>query len=72
MLILTRKAGERIFIMDSDMNAVEICITVVKTRGEQISLGIDADKSYTILREEVFLRSAQGDQGVEYQDDCQE
>jgi len=65
MLMLTRRAGERIFIMNESMQKVEICITVNFLRGGQVSLGIDADNSYTILREEVFLRNAQGNRDIE-------
>lgn len=72
MLLLTRRVGERIFIMDENMKKVEICITVTNLIGGQVRLGIDADKSYTILREEVFLRNAQGNRDNEYKYDDKE
>jgi carbon storage regulator len=50
MLILTRKAGESIRINDN------ICITVIDVDGKNIKLGIEAPKSISIHREEVFLR----------------
>jgi carbon storage regulator CsrA len=64
MLILSRRAGERIFIIGPDMKEIEVCITVRHSKGGQISLGIDASKAYTILREEVFLRNAQQMKGL--------
>ncbi len=50
MLILTRKAGESIRINDN------ICITIVEVDGKTIKIGIEAPKTITIHREEVFLR----------------
>ena len=50
MLILTRKSGEKITI------GSEIEITVVEIKGKQIRLGIQAPKSLTIHRNEVFER----------------
>ena len=65
MLILTRKVGERIFILDEEEKEVLICITLNSNSGGQARIGIDAGKSYTILREEVFLRNMQGHQRIE-------
>jgi carbon storage regulator len=50
MLILTRKVGESIRINDN------ICITIVDVDGKNIKIGIEAPKSISIHREEVFLR----------------
>jgi carbon storage regulator len=50
MLILTRKVGESIRINDN------ICVTVVDVDGKNIKIGIEAPKSISIHREEVFLR----------------
>lgn len=50
MLILTRKAGESIRINEN------ICITIVDVDGKNIKIGIEAPKSISIHREEVFLR----------------
>lgn len=50
MLILTRKIGESIRINEN------ICITVVDVDGKNIKIGIEAPKSISIHREEVFLR----------------
>ena len=48
MLVLTRKAGERIVIGD------DIVITILDTRGDGIRIGIDAPQGIKIQREEVL------------------
>ena len=50
MLILSRKVGESIRINEN------ICITIVDVDGKNIRIGIDAPKTISIHREEVFLR----------------
>lgn len=50
MLILTRKAGENIMIGD------QIMITVLETRGNQTRIGIDAPRSISVHREEIYAR----------------
>lgn len=50
MLILTRKAGEGLYVGD------HIRITVVEIRGKQIRLGIEAPEHIVVLREEIFHR----------------
>lgn len=50
MLILTRKVGECITIGD------DIKIQVIEVKGRQVRLGIQAPSSYTIHREEVYMR----------------
>jgi len=47
VLVLTRKAGERVLIGD------DIVITVLDARGDGIRIGIDAPRGVTIQREEV-------------------
>jgi len=59
MLILSRRIGERIFIIGPDMQKVEVCITLLEIKGCAARIGIDADSSYTIHREEIFFRIAQ-------------
>jgi carbon storage regulator len=49
MLVLTRKAGERILI---DNNIV---IEVLEIQGNRIRLGIQAPSGVSILREELLL-----------------
>ena len=49
MLILTRKSGESITIGD------DVKVMVVEVKGKQVRIGIDAPRSYTIHREEVYI-----------------
>lgn len=50
MLILTRKIGERIVINEN------IFIEVLELKGHQIRLGIQAPKSISVHREEIFAK----------------
>lgn len=50
MLILTRRAGEKIFIGD------DIGITIIESSSGRVRIGIEAPKNTTILREELKLR----------------
>lgn len=50
MLALTRKVGESIVIGDN------IEITVIQVTGDQIKLGIDAPRSVSIHRKEIYLQ----------------
>ncbi|MEE9399343.1 MAG: carbon storage regulator CsrA [Dehalococcoidales bacterium] len=50
MLILTRKLGERITIGD------DITICLLEIKGSQVKLGIEAPKSISIHRQEVYER----------------
>ncbi len=50
MLILTRKAGERITIGN------DIVITIIEIHGKQVKIGIEAPKEMAVHREEVFLK----------------
>lgn len=51
MLVLTRNIGERLFIQDG-----EIKIQVLGVKGSQVRIGIEADRSVVIHREEIFER----------------
>lgn len=53
MLILTRKIGESIVIGEGKE---KVDITILNVRGNQIRVGINADKSISVHREEVFNR----------------
>jgi carbon storage regulator CsrA len=50
MLVITRKAMQRLYIGD------EICVTVVRLEGGQVRLGIEAPREVTILRGELTRR----------------
>lgn len=50
MLILTRRVGETLMIGD------EITVTVLSIKGNQIRIGINAPKTVSIHREEIYQR----------------
>ncbi len=50
MLVLTRKMGESVTIGD------DIKISVIDIKGRQVRLGIEAPKSMTIHREEIYAK----------------
>lgn len=50
MLVLTRRAGESIMIDD------QIELKVLKIRGSQVHLGIDAPRNSAVHRKEVWIR----------------
>lgn len=50
MLILTRKPGESLYIGDN------VKVVVVEVKGSQVRIGIEADKSLRIYREEIYLQ----------------
>ena len=49
MLVLTRKKNESIILNDN------IEITIVDVQGDQVRIGINAPKSVSIYRKEIFL-----------------
>lgn len=49
MLVLTRKRNESIIINDN------IVITIVDVQGEQVRIGINAPKSVSVYRKEIYL-----------------
>ena len=48
MLVLTRRANQSIMI------GSEVVVTVLEVRGDQVRIGIDAPRSVSVHREEVF------------------
>lgn len=58
MLILTRRVGESVVI------GTEVTVTVLRVKGNQVRLGVDAPKSVSVQREEIFHR-IQREGGVE-------
>ncbi|MGB5157870.1 carbon storage regulator [Desulfobacterium sp. N47] len=50
MLIITRKTGERITIGDN------IVVTIIEVRGSMVKLGIEAPRSVSVHRQEIYDR----------------
>jgi carbon storage regulator len=50
VLILTRRIGETVMIGD------EVTVTVLRVKGNQVRLGVNAPKSISVQREEIFHR----------------
>ena len=48
MLILTRRVGETVMIGD------EVTVTVLRVKGNQVRLGVNAPKTISVQREEIF------------------
>lgn len=62
MLILTRRVGETVMIGD------EVAVTVLRVKGNQVRLGVNAPKSISVQREEIFERiKREGGQAVDVQ-----
>lgn len=55
MLVLTRRVGEKIRIGD------DVVITLLGVRGNQYKVGIEAPKTVSVHREEIWQRIQDGD-----------
>jgi carbon storage regulator len=60
MLILSRKPGESITIGDK----AEVKIMIVGTTGNQVRVGIEAEKSIPVHREEIFQKIQAEEQSI--------
>lgn len=58
MLVLTRRANQSIVIGD------DVRVTVLEVRGDQVRIGIDAPRSLSVHREEVWLELSRDAAGV--------
>ena len=56
MLVLTRKAGERVLIGD------DIVVTILDARGDGVRIGIDAPRGIRIQRDEVVKAVTEANQ----------
>lgn len=62
MLILTRRISESVMIGD------EVKVTVLGVKGNQVRLGIEAPKTVSVHREEIYQRIQQEKGGVSSQE----
>jgi carbon storage regulator len=58
MLVLTRKEGEKICIGD------DVVITVVRSGGDKVRLGIEAPSNQVILRSELKIKEQQNGETI--------
>lgn len=52
MLVLTRKTGESIVILDSKGNTMEVYVT--KIDNDQVKIGIEAPMDFKVFRRELY------------------
>lgn len=58
MLILTRRVGEAVMIGD------EVTVTVLGVKGNQVRVGVNAPKSVSVHREEIYERIQREEKGA--------
>lgn len=58
MLILTRREGESVRI------GADIKITVLRVKGSQVRIGVDAPKNVSVQREEIAGRAGSADEAL--------
>lgn len=63
MLILTRRVGETVMIGD------DVVVTVLRVKGNQVRIGVDAPKSVSVQREEIYARMQKDSAGGETVED---
>jgi carbon storage regulator len=59
MLILTRRVGEAVVIGD------EVTVTVLGVKGNQVRIGVNAPKTVSVHREEIFDRIKNEQKGAD-------
>ncbi len=57
MLILTRRVGETLMIGE------QVTVTVLGVKGNQVRVGVNAPKTVSVHREEIYERIQREDQG---------
>jgi carbon storage regulator len=55
VLILTRRVGESVTIGD------EVTVTVLRIKGNQVRLGVNAPKTIAVQREEILKKAPDGE-----------
>ena len=58
MLILTRRVGENVIVGD------DIVISVIEVRGDAVRIGIQAPRSVSVHREEVYIELQKANQAA--------
>lgn len=64
MLILTRRAGETVMIGN------DITVTILRTKGNQVRVGVTAPKELPIHREEIYEQIKRAEAAVPKGDAC--
>lgn len=66
MLILTRRVGEAVMIGD------EVTVTVLGVKGNQVRVGVNAPKTVSVHREEIYERIQREEKGDDLSADVRE